>query len=143
MMLSKFICGVLILLLVCCQSSSSDKTSEKKPPIATQCDTTTKFNRADSTGKFAGKVAFFEDTSYRRSSAGLLLTTANNDTINFVIDYNTAKNIEPKRLVVGSCVEVEFFAEIQRVEVDSSEDGKRGDEISRHYYIKEIKYFAP
>ena len=122
------------------QDSQVERSSAKNVPIEKNCDATPSFTREDSTGIFRGRVVYFADTSYRRSQGGLLLTTAHGDTVNFHFDYQNVKNLDPKKIELGACVEISYYAEIQRVEVDSSEDGKRGDEISRHFYISDIKY---
>lgn len=125
------------LLMVGCLKNDKNRNTAMSNDL---CHATNAFNKQDSTGIIKGKIGDFADTSQSMSQGLMQIITDKTDTIIFNFDYDEAKSVSASKSKPGTCVEVTYYAEIQRVEVDSSEDGKRGDEISRHFYIREIKY---
>jgi hypothetical protein len=143
MMTRSIVCAIS-LVMICCQNAKVDKNSfGKQQPSASSevadCQTGKVFNTQDSMGVFRGVVVDLADTSQSMSQGLLQLAGGNGDTVIFHFDYDQV-TLDMGKLPFGTCAEISYYAEIQRVEVDSSEDGKLGDEISRHFYIKEIRY---
>jgi hypothetical protein len=138
---------VCCFMVISCQSTKANKELPSKPQqqIATKvnnCRAIEPFNSKDSTGFCGGTIVDFSDTTQSMSQGLLQLATSNNDTVIFNFDYDEISKFDIKKVMKGACVKVSYYAEIQRVEVDGSEDGNKGDEISRHFYIKEIKFLS-
>lgn len=103
------------------------KPTAEKPA----CNPSSHFPAEDSSGTFVGLVKRFVDTSAEESSSCLVLQDAKGDSTFLYFMYNEVKNMDKKKTVIGSCVNVNFRAMIDR------EDGT---EVSRSFFITDIKY---
>ncbi len=134
----KFIfCLVLsITTLLNCQNtkqSNNEKqtASDQKFLTTSQCIPTKTFNRKDTVGIFKGPVVHFSDTSAGSASGGIMIKDQAGDSISFLFSYGESKNIDVKKLSLGSCIEINFHAKVFLEE---------GIEINRLFFIDDIKY---
>jgi hypothetical protein len=128
--------AILLLLPFCnCNRVKTEikgvTLSKAKPVDSSECLSSSPFNRNDSAGVLVGPVVHFSDTSAGSSSGGITIKDKGGDSISFLFSYDEAKNIDIKKLSVGSCVGIKYHVQIFKEE---------GIETNRLFFVDEIDY---
>jgi hypothetical protein len=129
----------LWLFIVCffiasCQSAKNHNSNDvnlQKKDVLSPCAATGVFNKEDSSGIFQGPLVGFLDTTLSVGSGEVFIKDKAGDSIDFSFHYGEAKNIDAKKLLLGSCVKITYHRKIYL------EDGV---EVNRKYYIDDVEY---
>lgn len=89
------------------------------------------FQSNDSAGLVKSRIVAVEDTSNMGGSVIIVTVDKNKTERQFHGFYSKTKGLDIKILQIGKCIELDYYAEIER------EDGV---EVNRLYNLKEIRY---